>query len=136
VPLARLAGEIIKSVPRLSETYVFSLGANEPLESFSRMKRKLDALTGITEPWTLHDLRRTCASGLQRLGVKLEVTERVLNHQSGSRSGIIGVYQTYAYDAEAREALASWAGRVEALVDGREAGSNVVDLAGRKALAS
>jgi hypothetical protein len=46
-------------------------------------------------PWTLHDLRRTVATGLQRLGVRLEVTEAVLNHISGSRGGIAGVYQRH-----------------------------------------
>jgi hypothetical protein len=44
-------------------------------------------------PWSMHDLRRTVATGLQRLGVRLEVTEAVLNHISGSRGGIAGAYQ-------------------------------------------
>jgi hypothetical protein len=39
----------------------------------------------------IHDLRRTVAIGLQRLGIRLEVTEAVLNHVSGSRAGIAGV---------------------------------------------
>jgi integrase len=132
VPLAPLACAIIESVPALSETYVFSLGANEPLESYSRMKRKLDALAGVTEPWTLHDLRRTVATGLQRLGIQLPVTEACLNHASGSISGIAAVYQRHDYANEKREALASWADRVERLVEGKEAGSNVVALAGRR----
>jgi hypothetical protein len=46
-------------------------------------------------PWSVHDLRRTVATGLQRLGVRLEVTEAVLNHISGSRGGIAGVYQRH-----------------------------------------
>lgn len=58
--------------------------------------------------WTLHDLRRTLATGLQRLGVRLEVTEAVLNHLSGSRSGIVGVYQRHNYFHEKRAALAAW----------------------------
>src|SRR3546814_1369592 len=55
--------------------------------------------------WTLHDLRRTLATGLQRLGVRLEVPEAVLNHVSGSRAGIVGVYQRHDYFSEERDAL-------------------------------
>lgn len=58
--------------------------------------------------WTLHDLRRTLATGLQRLEVRLEVTEAVLNHLSGSRSGIVGVYQRHNYFHEKKAALAAW----------------------------
>lgn len=59
-------------------------------------------------PWTLHDLRRTVATGLQRQGVRLEVTEAVLNHVSGSRGGIVGVYQRHAWAEEKRGALEAW----------------------------
>jgi hypothetical protein len=45
--------------------------------------------------WWLHDLRRTLATGLQQLGVRLEITEAVLNHLSGSRAGIVGIYQRH-----------------------------------------
>lgn len=65
--------------------------------------------------WTLHDLRRTMATGLQRLEVRLEVTEAVLNHLSGSRSGIVGVYQRHNYFEEKRAALAAWAREVKRL---------------------
>jgi hypothetical protein len=79
--------------------------------------------------WTLHDIRRTVASGLQRLGVRLEVTEAVLNHKSGSTAGIVGVYQRHDYADEKRDALARWADYVDALVSGQKA--NVVALRGR-----
>lgn len=65
--------------------------------------------------WTLHDLRRTLATGLQRLGVRLEVTEAVLNHLSGSRSGIVGVYQRHNYFHEKKSALAAWEREVSRL---------------------
>lgn len=65
--------------------------------------------------WTLHDLRRTVATGLQRLGVRLEVTEAVLNHVSGSRAGIVGVYQRHNYFDEKKAALEAWAQEVERL---------------------
>lgn len=68
--------------------------------------------------WTLHDLRRTTATGLQRLGVRLEVTESVLNHVAGSRAGIIGVYQRHTWADEKRAALAAWGAHVGAIVEG------------------
>ena len=58
--------------------------------------------------WTLHDLRRTFASGMQRLGVRMEVTEKLLNHVSGSFDGIVAVYQRHNYLDEMREASAKW----------------------------
>jgi hypothetical protein len=64
------------------------------------------------ESWTVHDLRRTLATGLQRLDVRLEVTESVLNHVSGSRGGIAGVYQRHDWAAEKRTALDRWANYV------------------------
>ena len=78
--------------------------------------------------WTLHDLRRTVATNLQKLGVRLEVTEAVLNHTSGSRAGIVGVYQRHKYATEKRQALDAWARRLEAIVSGAEA-TNIVELA-------
>src|ERR1700739_5163212 len=80
-------------------------------------------------PWSVHDLRRTVATGLQRLGVRLEVTEAVLNHISGSRGGIAGVYQRHDWAAEKRAALDAWAAHVASIVEGRPTAGNVVTLA-------
>jgi integrase len=80
-------------------------------------------------PWSIHDLRRTVATGLQRLGVRLEVTEAVLNHISGSRGGIAGVYQRHDWAGEKRAALHAWAAHVLAIVEGRAKPPNVVTLA-------
>jgi integrase len=77
-------------------------------------------------PWSLHDLRRTVATGLQRLGVRLEVTEAVLNHISGSRGGIAGVYQRHDWAAEKRAVLDGWAAYVFAVVNDQQAPTNVV----------
>ena len=74
-------------------------------------------------------MRRTAATGLQRLGVRLEVTEAVLNHISGSRGGIAGVYQRHDWATEKRAALEAWAAHVVAVVDGRAPEGNVVTLA-------
>jgi hypothetical protein len=78
--------------------------------------------------WECDDLRRTVATGLQRLGVRHEVTEAVLNHISGSWAGIAGVYQRHDWAAEKRSALGAWAAHVLAVADGSAANSNVVTI--------
>lgn len=115
-----------------------------PFAGWSKAKRALDraivdarakaaAATGTSPapliPWSVHDLRRTVATGLQRLGVRLEVTEAVLNHISGSRGGIAGVYQRHDWATEKRAALDAWAAHIRSVVDGSIAGANVVTLA-------
>jgi integrase len=102
---------------------VFSTNGKTAISGFSKAKRRLDeavkALAGGGEshaqPWRVHDLRRTVATGLQRLGVRFEVTEAVLNHVSGSRSGVAGVYQRHDWKAEKRAALDAWGAHVESL---------------------
>jgi integrase len=79
-------------------------------------------------PWSVHDLRRTVATGLQRLGVRLEVTEAILNHVSGSRGGIIGIYQRHDWANEKRAALDAWAAHVNSLVYPQTTADNVVPL--------
>jgi hypothetical protein len=82
------------------------------------------------DPWRLHDIRRTVATGLQRLGVRFEVTEAVLNHVSGSKGGVAGVYQRHDWADEKRSALEAWAGHVEQLIRGITA-TNVVRMEAR-----
>jgi integrase len=94
--------------------YVFSTTGKTPVSGFSKAKRRLDSFMGErlgsrSLPWRAHDIRRTLATGLQRLGVRFEVTEAVLNHISGARSGVAGVYQRYDWAAEKQQALEAWA---------------------------
>jgi integrase len=104
--------------------FIFSSTGRTPVSGFSKAKRRLDQLMmeklGVRfTPWRAHDLRRTLATGLQRLGVRFEVTEAVLNHVSGSRSGIAGVYQRYDWADEKRAALSAWAAHVCALTESK-----------------
>lgn len=92
----------------------------------ARIKSEGDAAEAMPA-WRNHDLRRTVATGLQRLGIRLEVTEAVLNHVSGSRAGIVGVYQKHDWADEKRSALDSWARHLSALVAQPET-TNVVVL--------
>jgi integrase len=129
VPLSDAAVEIISSLPRLeSRKFVFSTTGRTPVSGFSNAKKYVDAAMGESIPnWTFHDLRRTVATNLQRLGVRLEVTEAVLNHVSGSRAGIVGIYQRHTWSDEKRAALTAWARRLNEIVTG-EAPANVVEL--------
>lgn len=101
---------------------VVSIRGKLPLSCFSQAKTALDAEVakvrkeaGPIEPWRVHDLRRTLATGLQRLGVRFEVTEAVLNHVSGARAGVAGIYQRHDWKEEKRSALHAWARHVAAI---------------------
>jgi integrase len=112
IPLSSAAQTLLNSLPHLGE-FVFS-GAR-PISDWSALKRRLDGAAGVTN-WRIHDLRRTVATGLQRLGVNLQTIESVLGHTSGSRSGVVGVYQRHSFDAEKRAALEAWGAHVTDLV--------------------
>ncbi len=133
VPLSPEAQAILRAAPRFAKhndddddkpELVFP-GQRGPFNGFSKSKAALDEDSGV-KGWRLHDLRRTMATGLQRLGVRLEVTEAVLNHVSGSRAGIVGVYQRHSWADEKRAALNAWGARVAAIVEKREPKPNVV----------
>jgi hypothetical protein len=75
---------------------VFQTSTGGGYTGYDKGKKKLDQLieehTGaVLAPWRLHDLRRTLATGFQRLGIRFEVTEAVLNHVGGSRAGVAGM---------------------------------------------
>ena len=103
---------------------------------FSRNgKRMKDTRTGFDDAkkaagypdLPFHDLRRTAATRMADLGVLPHVVEAVLNHVSGHKAGVAGVYNRALYSAEKRQALDLWAAHIEALLDGRRA-SNVVSI--------
>jgi integrase len=127
VPLSPQAQEIIKAAPRYAGNLFVFPGEGGAFKGWHKAKARLDEASGVSG-WVIHDLRRTVATNLQKLGVRLEVTEAVLNHVGGSRGGIIGVYQRHTWADEKAAALAAWGARVEAIVEGREAVGNVVDM--------
>jgi integrase len=133
VPLSAQALAIIDAMRQFAGSdYVFTTTGKAPLGHFDQTKAEIDAQMKPSTPFVLHDLRRTVATGLQKLKVPLEVTEAVLNHTSGSRGGIVSVYQTHQYAPEKREALQIWAEHVDRLVSGRPAEDKVVSLVGRR----
>tara|TARA_R110000868_G_scaffold20217_1_gene85781 strand:- start:6533 stop:7168 length:636 start_codon:yes stop_codon:yes gene_type:complete len=86
-------------------------GKDTPFAGWSKAKPDFDKGCPVAH-WTLHDLRRTCATNLAALGVPVHVTEKLLNHVSGTTSGIVAVYQRHAYIDEMREAIEAWEKRV------------------------
>ena len=66
--------------------------------------------------WRLHDLRRTCVSGMARLGVAPHVADKILNHQAGTISGVAAVYQRHDFLAERQGALERWGLHVAEIV--------------------
>jgi integrase len=129
IPLPPLATEILEGIPRASNSIVFSTNGKTPISGFSKYKKRLDALmlleaakddVAMVAPWRLHDLRRTCATGMAGIGVMPHVIEAVLNHVSGAKAGVAGTYNVEAYSAERREALISWADYVASIVLGRK----------------
>jgi integrase len=137
VPLAPLAIEILEGIEARardrSTIWVFPAanGSGNPVSGFSRAKANLDkALAADGHPlaaWRAHDLRRSAASGMARLGIAPHVIERVLNHASGQISGVAATYNRIGYLPEKRHALEAWAAHVERLLD-PTAGDNVVPL--------
>jgi integrase len=109
VPLSGIALEIIRNLPRFAGSdLLFTTTGLSPISGFGRAKDRLDFLMQSDE-WRLHDLRRTAASGMARLGVAPHVIEKVLNHVSGQISGVAAVYNRHGYQLEKRQALESWA---------------------------
>jgi integrase len=94
---------------------VLSLRGSKPFQDFSTAKRQLDQLAGVTD-WRLHDLRRTCVSGMARLGVAPHVADKLLNHQTGTISGVAAVYQRHEFLAERRAALDVWGAHIGQIV--------------------
>ena len=76
---------------------------------------KLDELSKVTG-WRLHDLRRTCVSGMARLGIAPHVADKILNHQSGTITGVAAVYQRHEFLRERKDALERWGAHVAKIV--------------------
>jgi integrase len=126
VPLAPLAQDLVASMPRTDDCpYVFSTTRRTPTKGFSRPKERLDAVMRIP-PWRIHDLRRSCVTQMAELGIRPDVIELCVNHTSGSRGNIAGLYNRSELLPERRAALERWAQHVAGLVEGRP--DNVVGI--------
>tara|TARA_R110002020_G_scaffold36894_37_gene111046 strand:- start:5112 stop:6416 length:1305 start_codon:yes stop_codon:yes gene_type:complete len=148
VPLSAQAIEVLDALPKIAGDagYLFTTNGRAAVSGWSKAKERIDAEMlraareealergddpeGVDLPaWTFHDLRRTTASGMARLGINLPVIEKVLNHVSGSFGGIVGVYQRHSFADEKRRALDAWGGFVSRHSSSEE-GLNITPLRG------
>jgi integrase len=133
IPLSDTAVQILTGMPRIKGGLLFTTSGDTPFSGLSKAKRRLDEASGV-QGWTLHDLRRTAATGMaDKCGVAPHVIEAALNHISGdAKRGVAGIYNRAKYADEIRKALQAWADYLDGLVNGRKgrvvAGANVVAL--------
>jgi integrase len=135
VPLSGAARAIIAAQPHRTNNdgtprdLIFGFG-DGPFSGWSGCKEQLDErIAKAGKPvadWVLHDLRRTAATRMADLGVQPHVIEAVLNHASGHKAGVAGIYNRSTYDREKAAALDLWGERLMAVVEGRK--SNVRPL--------
>jgi integrase len=122
VPLSPLARGILQAVERIEGcAFVFSTTGRSPVQGWSKTKTRVDKKMKPATAWRLHDLRRTCATGMAELGIPPHIVEAVLNHVSGARAGVAGVYNRAMYAPEKKAALERWAAHIEGLVSGKAA---------------
>lgn len=119
LPLPALALSIINSVPRMmNRDCLFGERSVGGFTLWAHAKAALDARLGNkVKSWTLHDLRRSFATRVCDLGTAPHVVEQILNHQSGHRAGIVGVYNRSSYEREVKAAFAMWDDHIRALVE-------------------
>ena len=110
LPLAGRAKGILDAEKHPGE-YLFGKRWNY----WNKPKARMDEASGI-RGWTLHDLRRTCATGMAQLGVQPHIIERILNHAGGEISGVSAIYNRSTYMPEMQKALVGWEERICSLV--------------------
>jgi integrase len=126
IPLSELSMGVLKCAPRIhGRTHIFG-ERGTGYSGWSRSKRGLDAASGVGV-WKLHDLRRTAATRMADLGVQPHIIEAVLNHVSGHKAGVAGIYNRSAYAPEKRAALDVLASHISVLL-ARDEGANVTKL--------
>jgi integrase len=124
VSLSTVAADIVRSARKRVERDLLFGDGSGPFSGWSKARAALDkriekAAGTALEPWVIHDLRRTVATGMGELGVQPHIVEAVLNHISGHKAGVAGIYNHATYRAEKRQALERWAAHVTALISGK-----------------
>jgi integrase len=126
VPLSRQALALLPE--RASRVHVFGHGRKGGFSGFSQAKARLDAAAGLETPWVLHDLRRSFVTHAAELGIDPHVIEAVINHVSGHKAGVAGVYNLAHYRPHKAAALQAYADWLEATVEGPVLTNKVVSL--------
>jgi integrase len=125
LPLSPAAAKIIEQQPRRDGRDLIFGNNTGPFSGWSKCKERVDEriakANGKPLPaWTIHDLRRSAATHMAEIGVQPHIIEAVLNHVSGHKGGIAGVYNRAAYEKDKRDALIRWADWLTATVEGRK----------------
>jgi integrase len=119
ISITATVGSLLESRDKVDgRDLIFGRG-DGPFSGWSKAKAALDARASALKHWTLHDLRRTAATGMAGIGIQPHVIEAVLNHVSGHKGGIAGIYNRAQYSAEKAQALARWDEHVGAVVHQR-----------------
>jgi integrase len=120
LPLMPMALDIIATLPeQVGRDQVFGLRYQAGFSQWSECKNELDQrLPNISESWTLHDLRRSAATRMAGIGVAPHIIEQILNHVSGHKGGVAGIYNRSSYEREVRAALALWEDHIRTLIAG------------------
>jgi len=119
VHLSPLALEILSRLPTIGQQgYLFTTNGDTPVSGFGRAAENLRALTAEqgVEHFTRHDLRRSGATGMAKLKVPPHVIDKILNHSSGTISGVAGIYNRFEYLAERKKAMKTWSNHIEKLL--------------------
>lgn len=116
IPLGRQAQSIIQTIQG-TDRYLFAQpDCHAPFSGWSKSKKRLDQATGL-RGYTLHDLRRTFATIHAKIGTPIHVTEKLLNHVSGTISGVVAVYNRHSYMDEMRDAVAHYDEYLENMIN-------------------
>ncbi len=126
-----LSGQMIELLGRCPNAgqLVFTSNGKTMFSGFSRAKRRLDMRSSVSS-WRVHDLRRTFTTKLADLKIPPHIADKVLNHQSGTISGVAAVYQRHEFLSERKAALDAWGNYVQSLLSGSKP-DNVVHIGGR-----
>ena len=121
VPLSRQAVDLLKTTPQFGP-FVWSSDGETHIKGYSKAKRKLDTFLASggrdMKAWRLHDLRRTAATHMVRLGISELIVGRVLNH--APRGVTARTYALHSYEPEKRSALATWADEIDRVIAARD----------------
>jgi integrase len=116
IPMADTVRSLLKSRRKDGDRDLLFGYRNGPYNGWAKAKLALDARTGALKHWTIHDLRRTAATGMADIGIPPHIIEAVLNHVSGHKGGIAGIYNRATYAKEKAEALARWDEHVASII--------------------
>ncbi len=115
IPIGQLVEETIEGITSDTDLFFPARGKpDQPFNGWGKAKREFDRPLGIA-PYTLHDLRRTFSSNLAKKGIPIHVTEKLLNHVSGTISGVAAVYNRHSYWDEQVAAITAWENKIQSL---------------------